>query len=46
MIKHLWRMLTGKMTKEDKKKWLWYIPYILLAILIILAIILWMHGYK
>lgn len=46
MIKELWKLLTGKMTKNDKKKWLWRIPYILIAIFVILTIILWANGYR
>jgi len=46
MIKEAWKMLTKNMTKEDKKRWLWRIPYILLGILVILAIVLWMKGYR
>ena len=46
MIKDGWRRITKNMTKEEKKKFLWNIPYVLLIILIILMIILWLNGYR
>ena len=46
MLKHLWKMLFGEMTEEEKKKIIWKIPYILLIALIVLVIVLWMHGYR
>ena len=46
MIKTAWKMLTKKMTKEEKKEWLWRIPYVLIAILVILIIILWANGFQ
>lgn len=46
MVKTAWKMLTKKMTKEEKKEWLWRIPYVLIAILVILIIILWVGGYR
>jgi hypothetical protein len=46
MIKEAWAMATKNMTKEDKKRWLWRVPYILLAILIFFSIILLMKGYR
>lgn len=46
MVKTAWKMLTKKMTKEEKKEWLWRIPYVLIGMLVILIIILWAGGYQ
>lgn len=46
MIKDLWERVTKNMTKAQKKKMLWRIPYVLIFILLILAILLIMKGYR
>jgi len=46
MIKKLFGMLTKDMTKEEKKKLLWYIPYLLIFLLVVLMIILWSAGLR
>lgn len=46
LIKDLWERVTKNMTKAQKKKMLWRIPYLLIIILIILAIVLLRAGYR
>ena len=46
MLKDLWGRITENMTKAQKKKMLWKIPYVLILILVILAILLIMKGYR
>jgi chromate transport protein ChrA len=46
IIRKGFEMLTKNMTKKDKIKWLWRIPYALIIILVILIVILWMNGYR
>ncbi|MEI7765604.1 MAG: hypothetical protein WCI93_03405 [bacterium] len=46
MIKDGWQRLTKNMTKAEKKEFIWRIPYILIAILVFLSIILWAKGYR
>jgi hypothetical protein len=46
LIKDLWERVTKNMTKAQKKKMLWRIPYLLIIILVILAIVLLRAGYR
>lgn len=46
MIKNLWDRLTNGMTKKQKRNILWRIPYVLIFILVIWAIVLLMKGYR
>jgi len=46
MLDALWQLLTKGMTRVEKIKWLWRIPYVLIIILIIIMIALWNKGYR
>ena len=46
MIKTLFKMLTKNMSKEDKKKWLWRIPYVLIILLFFIMLILYNAGFR
>ena len=46
MIKDLWKKITKNMTKEDKMRWLWRIPQVLIFLLVLLMIILWSSGVR
>ena len=46
MLKALWDLITDGITSEDWKKWLWRLPYFLIVLLAILALVLWMKGYR
>jgi hypothetical protein len=46
VLKKGWKMLTKNITKDSRNKWLWRIPSFLLIILSVLAIILWLKGYR